>query len=339
LYEEILPELLKFQEEYNIPNPFKSVTQLLGYISDEFKETLLLENLKEAGYSLCNRREPLDSQHLSLVIVEYGKLHALSHAMKKLMPEKYKEITKHIGSNVMVEFQQQRRKEESKDAPARPNPFNDDGIPMEADMFLTPTMEAVKNKPRLLEAMKRFKKNCFKLMLESNQKPDEHSVISHGDAWSTNLLFKYEDKDKPTVPTKLCIIDWQMSLVVTPIHDISYFLYISAGKNDLDNYMRYLHLYHTALSETLTAFGLDPEDVYPFELFEKEWNEKSQIGFFMTLVMMQQTLSEGKLHDFEKLAEEGKDLFDFSDRKLQLSDLFLQRMGDLVEFLVAHEFI
>jgi thiamine kinase-like enzyme len=267
----------------------------------------------------------MDSYHLSLVVTEYAKFHALSFAIKILKPEKFKKIEELIGANIMKAFDVKR--EDKKDSE-----------PKGVDIFFGSTLEAVKNKPRLLEAVKKYNHKAYKFMLAEDPEADKRNVISHADCWSANLMFKYEDPDIQ-VPTKLCIIDWQMALLATPIHDLSYFFYINAGKNDLENYMRYLHLYHTTLSDTLRAFGLDPEDVYSFELFEKDWKENSKIGFFMTSIMLQQTLSEGKTHDFEKIADEGKSVYDLDNRKVEVSELFKQRMEDLVEFLVDHKFI
>lgn len=59
----------------------------------------------------------------------------------------------------------------------------------------------------------------------------------------------------------------------------------------------------------------------------------------MCLIMLHQSLSESKTHDFEQMASDGRNLFDMSNRDVIISDRFKQRMSDLVEFLDNNQLI
>ncbi|XP_030766423.1 uncharacterized protein LOC115890359 isoform X1 [Sitophilus oryzae] len=328
VYETLFPEFQNFQEQYHISKPFNSTPKYYGSSSEDLNEMIVLENLKESKYKLHTRREPMDSHHLSLVMAEYARLHAVSLAMRKLDPEKFKELSDKVKLNVLMEH------EMKKDRPID-QVFSD----KKANVMFEPVFEVLKGREKELEAVEKFSKDGMKLFFESYTEDSGLKVISHSDCWSANMLFKYEDESYPTIPTKVCLIDWQLASLAPPIFDISYFFYICAGKKDLNNYMRFLNVYHTVLGDSLKDFGLDIEEIYPYDRFESDWRKLSKMGYFMTIVMLMQCLSETKTHNFEEMADKGQDIYDMNQRKQEISDVYRQRMGDLVEFLVKNQLL
>ncbi|CAG9764479.1 unnamed protein product [Ceutorhynchus assimilis] len=334
VYTKIFPEIIKFQREHNIPHPFDSVAMFYGAIENEPEETLILRNLKEDGYSMHDRLQPLNSLHLSLVIASYARLHAISHAMKILDPERYERLTENHRNNIMTEFIQTKHQESSKGGDSLV-----EGMEKTRKMFFDPVFEAIKDNPNLAEVVKQKMMKSFESFYKDESDNDEFTVIGHGDCWNANILFSYEDKSNPGVPTNVKLIDWQLSRVVQPIYDLSYFFYISAGKEDLWQYQKYLKEYHTVLSEALRNFGLDTKLFYPYDLLEKEWKKYSRSGVILTCLMLPQSLSKSKTHDLQKMAENNENLFDPSLKRFPVTKMLTQRITDLMKFLIDSELL
>ncbi|KAH1028092.1 uncharacterized protein LOC109544968 [Dendroctonus ponderosae] len=327
-YHEVVPALKSFQERHSISSPFTNIAKIYGFIEDEFKEVLLLQNLKSDGYNTCDRREPMDSHHLTLGLTTYAKLHATTLAMRRLEPETFKKTTANIMTHIMVDFVGSKME----------NPAQNTDM---LGAFFLPTLAAVKDNEKLTQAIERAKehvpRNVFKEIFDPTD--EEFTVLAHADCWSTNLMFKYQDPSNPNIPTDVKLIDWQTSHVTNPMFDVTYFLLINAAKPDLENYQKYLEIYYEALSQNLSAFGLDVGSVYPFELLQEHWRKFAPIGFHMCILMLHQSLSDSKTHDFEQMAADGRDLFDLASRDIIISDRFKQRMSDLVEFLDNNQLI
>ncbi|XP_076252808.1 uncharacterized protein LOC143191518 [Rhynchophorus ferrugineus] len=325
-YETVFPELMKFQEKYHISEPFKSIPPYYGSVKDDRAEAILLGNIKENQYKMVNRREPMDGIHLTAVIKEYARIHALSFAMHKLEPELFAKLTEPIKLNVMVEFEM-KNQEKGQKSNMTADSFN---------TFFELVFQALEGRDKELAAFRRYAENAFQFMLIFFSQPEKCNIISHTDCWSTNMLFKYEDESKPDTPTKVCLIDWQLASLSFAVFDIAYFFYICAGKEDLHKYKSYLDIYHSTLSDRIRDFGLDPLEMYPVEVFEKDWKEYSKWGIFMTIMMLPQSLSEGKTHDFEKMAENGENI---AIRKHKMTDEFKKRITDLIEFVVEQDLL
>lgn len=78
-------------------------------------------------------------------------------------------------------------------------------------------------------------------------------------------------------------LDFQVSKVATPAHDLSYFLLTSSPKRILDNLDKYLQMYYKSMSEFLKELGSDPEVLYPHPTFMEHWKRHARFGFTMAL--------------------------------------------------------
>ncbi|XP_060532472.1 uncharacterized protein LOC132705697 [Cylas formicarius] len=320
MYEKLLPEFDEFQNERHILNPFASVARLYGSIAEEYREVLLLENLKARGFRLCNKKEPLNSEHLELGVREYARFHSVSFAFKQLQPEKFSSITEPIKKSVVEEFMD----------------VNED--PNKQRAFFMDTIEALAHSPQTQTKVMEFAKNWLKLFKEACSN-SRYNVVSHGDCWSANLMFQYEDEENPTKPSQLRLIDWQMVGLNLPIADLSYFLYVNGGKEDFYDYKKYLGIYHNTLGESLSAFGCDVEAIYSFSTFEQQWKTYSKLGLLNGIVMLGQMVSDAPTHDFVELADKGEDIFDPKLKHETNKILFNKRINDIVTFLVENEFL
>jgi len=116
------------------------------------------------------------------------------------------------------------------------------------------------------------------------------STLCHGDFWSNNILFTYEE-DKPDIPTSLVIIDYQLINVGNPCYDLVYLIYLNTDLAFRDQYLKTcLKLYYDQFS---TYF--DDHLVYSFEDFLQDFDRFKAIGFTTACSVMPNILSDSEV--------------------------------------------
>ncbi|KAJ8942639.1 hypothetical protein NQ318_013352 [Aromia moschata] len=310
VYKTVFPALEEFQRSRGLLEGFSGHAKLYGTVTEEPNECLVLENLKEAGYRLWNRKIPMDPDHVRMVLEEYGRLHAVSFAMKEKEPERYEEMTDGMA-NVFTDMD-----------------------PIEATAVMKGCMangfNAIEGHPEAVEAFERFNGVVEKFLMEELKEPEEKSVLVHGDCWCNNLLFKYEDA-QDTRPTKVCLIDWQLSWTGSPALDLAYFLMTCAPKQILSDYKEYLRVYHGALSQALRGLQCDAETLFPFDLLEQHWRKYAKYGIYLALIVVKLMLGDAEeVPDIVEIADGGKTFSDGFKFDINSCDSYNRRILDIV---------
>lgn len=89
------------------------------------------------------------------------------------------------------------------------------------------------------------------------------------------------------VPSKLAIIDWQLvSVLNSPIYDLSIMIYTCGSPDDLKNLKKHLDVYYDSLSSFMRELGSNPDILFPYELFLDHWRIFSLIGFMIAPMIM-----------------------------------------------------
>lgn len=172
IYDTVLTTFTSFQNEYNMKNPFNAYAKFYGKCDDEYNECLVLENLVKNGYSLWNRKLPMNPDHVALVMKEYGKFHAVSHAMKHKNVTLFRKIVNVIDKDLTEHEERNLR------------------------MFLKNSCATLKKAAEgngvLEKAYKRLVSDLDGYFLGEILKPREKMVVNHADCWCNNMLFKYD---------------------------------------------------------------------------------------------------------------------------------------------------
>lgn len=160
-----------------------------------------------------------------------AKFHAISFALKDQQPEKFKSL----ASNLKEMFLR-----------------DDDAFIRE---FFEKQSEGIfkvlanEEDADLLAKMKKvFENGALKVALEclDLDGTDPGSVISYGDSWQNNIMFRNDETGKPT---EVNFLDWQISRYSSPIIDIVYFMFCCTTKELRDaHYDDFLKVYHENLS-------------------------------------------------------------------------------------------
>lgn len=175
-YTALYPEITEYQKEKAGRVLFSSVARCYGTYFGDNVEALVFEDLKVSGYRLWNRKVPMDECHISLVLEEYGKLHATSLAMCHRDLERFRTLTKNIHNDVFANIIRQTQ---------CISIFDDRFARIEEQLESQGRDEDAKR-------IKRLRKEIPDIVFRYANPSDGHSVIMHGDCWCNNMMFKYE---------------------------------------------------------------------------------------------------------------------------------------------------
>lgn len=196
----------------------------------DLNECLLLEDLALRGFSTIDRKTGvMTAEHVNLVMQGLAKFHAISFALKDQQPEKFNELTAHLDEVIILKSNIQLRHyltEQSKQV------F--DAVSCEKD-HLDKITEFYKKESLDIAT------DC--LDLEST---GPASVITYGDVWQNNILFKYDSNGKPI---ETSFVDWQVVRHSSPVIDVAFFIFCSTSKELRDvHYNKFLKVYHDSVS-------------------------------------------------------------------------------------------
>lgn len=200
-------------------------------IDIENNECLLLEDLCESGFNTINGRSTeITADHVKLVMQGLAKFHAISFALKDQKPETFRELTANL-SEVFI---------------SRAN----DTLRFYLNSQSALVFEAVAGENDLLAKVKEFyareavdtAADCIDIAITGSA-----SVISYGDSWQNNVMFKYDGNGKPI---EARFLDFQAVRHSSPVVDLAFFIFCCTTKELRDvHYDEFLQVYH----DTLTA--------------------------------------------------------------------------------------
>ncbi|CAH0403474.1 unnamed protein product [Chilo suppressalis] len=257
-YEKVLPELLKFQEQKALSEPFEKYAKLFLAQSDGKNDVICLEDATLQNFGSAVRQTGIDFIHCKLVFKALAKFHALSFAMKDQQPDAFN----NIKDLVFETYYHERLR-------SWYNRFwkRISGIAIDAVEKEYPNSIYV-NKIKEFAVPQRYDE-----MIEATS-DTTNCVISHGDSWTNNFLFKYQDG----VPVDAKIIDFQLSRCASPVLDVVFVIYACTDKELRDgHYKELLDYYYDVLSRQIRDLGSNPDLVYSSETF---WAEVKKYSYF-----------------------------------------------------------
>ncbi|XP_050499203.1 uncharacterized protein LOC126879901 [Diabrotica virgifera virgifera] len=325
LYNRVFEEFKKFQEEHNIVDPFISFPKAYLCSSENGHEALLMENLKTQGYKLWNKKTPMNPGHIKAVLKEYAKFHAISLAMKDKCPEQFNDLASKVYENVF---------EEKKDM------FSEEKFQQYITSAMNNGYEVVEGDAELTNCVRNVESKIIDLFIKELKKEKYKLVITHGDCWCNNFLFKYEDPENIEKPSSLRILDWQISSVTSPAYDITYFFLVNSPKEILYDYKTYMKLYHDTLSTQLLNFGCDPQKLFSYSLLEDHLEALFPLALYMSFMIVKVMISESdEAPDFAEISEKDGDIVNGMNFTVKNMDEYQRRIKDILSFLKDNKYI
>lgn len=323
-YKDIIPIYFDFQRRKNIAKPFTSVLKCVESCIDVGNEIIIMENAKSLGYKMWDKKLLMNQEHVNIAFVEFGKLHGLAYALKDQHPEIYQGILDKFPGNVLEEIGEgfipglQALAEKGK-------------------LLLCPEKQgsAYECYSKYVDSMPEFQRNLV------HQK-DEYSIIIHGDAWSSNIMFKYDDHSNQSIPKQMILLDFQMIREGSPVLDIAYLMYACASKEVYNNLNHHLQIYYDSLSRTIRDLGSNPEVLFPFEVLKHQWEIYAKFGLTMAVLNLKASIQEDdEVLDMTEGLEQsgGTDMLAGFTKDCRNEELYHQRLKELIIHMIDCKFI
>lgn len=176
VYEKLFPLLDNIQEEFKVKHTFKGHASSFGSYVDDTTESLIMEDIRDRGFKLWNRKLPMTSEHITAVVKEYARLHSLGMIMKNKKPELFKEVDVN-----MYEIWGSKPSD------------NDDRLRMFTGFITEKLFRVVgSDDTRTIEALKPHTDNLVDYYKFQVKKPEFKLAVLHGDCWCNNMMFRYK---------------------------------------------------------------------------------------------------------------------------------------------------
>lgn len=229
IYKELMPRIHAKVTNRFAPKSF--------YCPTELTNGLVLQDLKEEGYTLSDRFKQLDYSHCKVAITALAKFHATSVACYR----EDSEFIKAIGEERLYK---------------EGGPFQEEFKPwMQGAVKIITSL--VSDLDDCKDSVDYFISKSDKLGESATQlcKPRENrlNVLNHGDFWMSNMLFKHDDSGK-AIDVKF--VDFQITRFASPVLDLIYFFWTSANvevRNHKQNEL--FAIYLATLNATLEDLG------------------------------------------------------------------------------------
>lgn len=241
MYETVLPYFREFEQSKGViadENGFNEYPKCYRTITDEPNESVLLEDLSIRSFTMIDRfTEDVSVDHVRLVMKCLGKFHAISFALKDQLPEKFDELAAPLNEIFI-------RKDDKN----------------LCDYFAKQSEMAIKvlsgeNDAHLLTKVKKlFEREAMDIAAScvDTKSAGKSAIITHGDMWQNNTMFRYNNNGKPI---ETVLLDFQISRCSSPIIDIVYFMFCCTTKELRDaHYDEFLKIYHESLSTHIRKY-------------------------------------------------------------------------------------
>ncbi|XP_053997128.1 uncharacterized protein LOC128886349 [Hylaeus anthracinus] len=241
LYTTVFPEVLDGPDKRCIPECF------LGVEND----VIVLEDMANSGYEMTDKFKPFDLEHCKIFMKTIAKFHAKSFIFEEVYQKNLHEEFSHCMQETLWPLKDGRSKAMFEAAVKGIVSMVDEMTELSEDQ-----REQFKKKMIDLSA-----DHAGKLLPSSKHK----NVLCHGDLWANNILFKYDEEDKPV---ECCLIDFQLVRYNPPAHDILCFLQFTTTRQQREERGEELFkIYHESMADALREANLDISQVFPWDEF------------------------------------------------------------------------
>ncbi|XP_063241206.1 uncharacterized protein LOC134541595 [Bacillus rossius redtenbacheri] len=271
-------------------------------------DAIILEDLKPLGYHMADRKKQLDMDHALLVLSTLAKLHAFSYIMGPESIKHYHDIF----------FSKENRNLNG-------------GLLASIFKSLCRTVSEWEGYEEYASSLWNFSDSVVDRFNDVVE-PTEGSfcVLTHGDCWTNNFLFRYCPETGKVMDMKL--IDYQLGRYASPALDLIYFFYSSLQLDVWKQQYRLLKHYHDELTKWLTTAGSSAK-AYTFQDLQADMNSKLVFALATTSTVSAIALADsGDGPDLEKLFHENSETHVSQFHKAHNTDQFREKLQVFLKY-------
>lgn len=307
LYTRLFPEICceKSDNDY-LP------TCYLGLEND----VLVLEDMTLKGFRIIPEKlDSLDISHCKIVMNTLGKYHARSI------------IFEERNKMSLLDFCREKKIAiRSYDGPP-PSVFTI-GVQCALSVIDCITEMESSTRDKLKALVNKIQAEMHKMLVPSAK---YRNVQLHGDLWTNNLLFKYDDIDEK--PVRCCFIDFQNTRYAPPAYDLLVFLFYTTTKAMRAEHCDTLYRsYYSSFEECLLLENIDIKEVFPWNAFMESINEFKIFGLLRAIVALPIILSDMQTigHKTSQLwSSVSNETLSFYSNQFKTNKRFKNRMLDI----------
>ncbi|GAB0089205.1 uncharacterized protein DMENIID0001_037090 [Sergentomyia squamirostris] len=318
----VFPELMQEQADYvNEMKAFQKEIDLYSYLLPRLQDIgigakewgaqsyltkddklLVIENLKADGFEMLSNSEPgyLDFDHLTVALDVLARFHACGFILEDRC---------HMSPTEMY-----------------PDCFEENAYPDNENHIrilglknaIRTHLELIKRIPKYQDSdklpliLQEYPKIVFKIVDFVKTSDQYKNVVSHGDLWANNIMFKYEEvgeEKKVLKPVDGRLVDFQLTRYAPPALDVVTLICNTTNsvlRNDKLNSL--LDGYYKSLTRELARFAILAEDILPWDEFLESYEHYRLAGLiesvlFGHLTTLPQHLATELLSDSEKFGD------------------------------------
>lgn len=175
MYTKVVSALRQFTEHKNFQGLDSFIPKLWFAKAENDQICLVLENLKPRKFHVRNRGKSMDKDHMELLFETYGKWHGISMAYKDQHPDEFRKIVenwKDPREKILQKF----------------------GLPelFKKEVGIIKIKLVEKGRQDLLMFFEGVENEMENILFRHTLEEKDALVVSHGDNWSNNYMFKYE---------------------------------------------------------------------------------------------------------------------------------------------------
>ncbi|XP_020811791.1 LOW QUALITY PROTEIN: uncharacterized protein LOC110186844 [Drosophila serrata] len=270
MYKQILPHLADLVKE----DIGESRKMFAGTVDvDRARNSIIFEDLSLEKYKVACRLKKLDLEHTHLVLEKLARFHASGAALAERQPgifdknydrgffNKHTRRYEHIMTSLLKALS--RSLELNQDLKKR--------YQAKIDSLIN----------RLMDYGER----------SATVNPGDFATLTHGDLWTSNVMFQYDGKGHPT---NAIFIDFQFSVWNSPFIDLHYFFSTSIQEDlRLHHQPALVQFYYNNLVEALKKLRFSGHIPSLFE-FQQQFRAKAFYAAFASLVFAPTMVYTGK---------------------------------------------
>ncbi|KAG7160311.1 uncharacterized protein LOC121876410 [Homarus americanus] len=264
-YQELVP--LFNVELYSIgQEPLKVPACFFNHFG-EGEEVMILEDLRSGGFKMFGRMKSMDKAHTYLVLEELARFHAAS----TLAQAKSTQILK-----AKFKLHQEDSDFFTNNADDQYSNLSRGNIKIVADIA-----RKIGGYDKIVAWLEDFANKSSEVCNKQLGAIPPFDVVCHGDCWSNNMLFRYEEG----VPAEVRLLDFQEWRRASPAIDLNFFLYTSLdGPTRKDNLLSFLGTYYNAFKKVVEGAGTPVP--FTVEDLRQEYHKKNVFGFLMAMLIL-----------------------------------------------------